>query len=402
MKQRLTSRSSPVSRRILFLGDFYGSPAKPIASGVLRFLSDRPETTLIIHEARRGCDAPAYGPDTDVDGVVSCLGTQWDYVRRLAAGKRRLPFVFVCAQCGLPSLRRRSASLVCDDSAVAEAAAALLKRHGLSEFGFVGTGLDATVAAWDVARREAFLGTLRADGFVPRVYEPPARPGSRAEFAALAAWLRALPKPCGLFVSCDQRAMHTLNICRAEGIAVPEKLQIVGADNETWICDSISPTLTSIELDFEGCGFRAAEALLALMDGAPGGGRTELFGVRRVVERMSTTDVHGSANRASRARDWIRLHADEPFTVAQLAKSMGCSVRTLQTSFRTVFGRTVWEDIAEARLEKAQRLLAATRTPIGEIPALVGFRSSYHFTRLFRTRTGMTMRDWRRRSRQST
>ena len=71
-------------------------------------------------------------------------------------------------------------------------------------------------------------------------------------------------------------------------------------------------------------------------------------------------------------------------------------MRTLQASYRTVFGTTVWEDIAAARLEKAQRLLAETRTPVGNIPELVGFDSPRHFARFFKARTGMSMRDWRR------
>lgn len=395
MKMRPSPNSSPFSRRILFLGEFAHSSIKPILSGVLRFLSGHPEMTLLIHEVQRDEDASTYGPDTDADGIISCLGSHESCVRALAARKKRLPFSFVCAQCNLPSLRRRAVSFSCDDHALAEMAAALLMRHGLAEFGFVGAGRDAELLAWNISRREAFVKALGAGGFSAHVYEAPDRSGSRTEFAALAVWLRALPKPCGLFVSCDQRAMHVLNICRAERIAVPEQIQIVGADNETWICDSISPTLSSIELDFEGAGFRAAEALLAMMDGSPCGGREETFGVRRVVERMSTTDTHGSASRAVRAREWIRRHAGEPLTVAQLARKMCCSVRTLQTSYRTVFGTTVWEDIAEARLEKARRLLKETKTPVGEIAQLVGFESSHHFAHYFKARTGMSMRDWR-------
>ena len=62
-----------------------------------------------------------------------------------------------------------------------------------------------------------------------------------------------------------------------------------------------------------------------------------------------------------------------------------------------VFSGSVRDDIAEARLEKAKRLLAETKTPVGEIPGLVGFESPLHFARFFKTRTGMSMRDWRRR-----
>jgi LacI family transcriptional regulator len=378
------------------MGDFAYSSTKSIVSGVIRGLSSRPDVELVIHGAHPSDDDTAYGFDTDVDGVITCRDIPRAFERRLVAARNRCPFVFINMPCILPYARRRSVSLVCDDDTVAAAAATLLVRHDLTEFGYVGSRIQPSWATWNISRRESFIAHLAERGFSTHVYTPtPKRAGARSETAALAAWLRALPKPCGLFVSYDQRAMRVLNICRAVGIAVPEQIQIVGADNEQWICESTSPTLSSIEPDFEGCGFRAAEALLEMMDGAPGG-RTETFGVRRVVQRMSTTDAHGSASRAVRARDWIRSHAGEPLTVAQLARKMCCSVRTLQRSYVTVFGTTVWDDIAEARMEKAQRLLVETKTPVGEIAELVGFESSHHFAHFFKAKTGMSMRDWRR------
>ena len=416
MRKNTARNPSPVSRRVLFLGDFAYSSVKAVVSGVFRALSGHPEVELVIHGAHPGDDDPAYGLDSDVDGVITCVGTYRGYVRKLAEPRRRRPFAFVCAPCDLPVLRRRSVSIVCDDDAVSEAAASLLVRHDLTEFGYVGSRLNATGAGWDAVRREAFVKALGARGFSAHIYEPtPWRGGSKAEFTALAAWLRALPKPCGLFVAYDQRAMRVLNICRAKGIAVPEQIQIVSADNEEWICESTLPTLTSIEPDFEGAGYRAAEALLNMINNAEcrmhnaqctmhnaqctmraAGEWTETFGVRRVVERMSTTDAHGSLSRAVRARDYIRTHTGEPLSVAAIAKKLGCSTRMLQKSYRTVYGATVRDDIAEARLEKAKRLLAETKTPVGEIPGLVGFESPLHFARHFKRRTGMSMRDWRR------
>jgi LacI family transcriptional regulator len=390
-------RSSPrFGRRILFFGDFAYASTKAIVSGVIRFLSGHPEVTLLIYGGHPGNGDDAFGFDLDVDGVITCIGTYKRHVRKLADSRKRRPFAFVCAACDLPSLRRNSVSLVCDDAAISEAAAALLTRHGLTEFGYVGSRLTATWAGWNAARRDAFVKALAARGFSAHVYRPlPRRAGFQAEFDALAAWLRELPKPCGLFASYDQRAMRVLNLCRAEGIAVPEQIHIVGVDNEGWICESTSPTLTSIEPDFEGAGYRAAEALLAMMDGEPGG-RTETFGVRRIVERMSTTDLHGSMARAVRARDLLRKAGDETPSVARLAASLGCSVRTLQTSYRAVYGTTVQADIVALRVERAKALLADTRIPVGEIPAKLGFASPMHFARLFRARTGMSMREWRK------
>ena len=412
--------ASYTPRRILFLGDFSYSSTKPIVSGAIRFLAEHPDVALHIHGAHPGDDDYEYGFDPEVDGVITCIGTYKRHVRKLAEVKRNRRFAFVCAPCDIPTLKRRSISLVCDEAAIAGAAASLFVRHGLKVFGYVGARLDAKRAGWDAARRDAFLQTLSALGFQADVYKsPPKKAGAVAEFAALASWLRDLPKPCGLFVAYDQRAMRVLNICRAEGIAVPEQIQIVSADNEEWICESTLPTLTSIEPDFEGAGYRAAEALLAMLNNAecrmqnaecagaecvgaaetksaPHEGAVETFGVRRVVERMSTADVHGSLSRAVRARDYIRTHAGESLSVAAVAKKLCCSTRMLQKSYKAVYGATVRDDIAEARLEKAKRLLTETKTPIGEIPGLVGFESPLHFARHFKTRTGMSMRDWRR------
>ena len=388
------------NRRILFFGDFAYASTKAIVSGVIRFLSSHPEVTLLIYGGHPGNGDDAFGFDFDIDGVITCIGTYKRHVRKLATTKKRRPFVFLCCPCDLPQLRRRSVSLVCDNAAISEAAAALLERHGLTEFGYVGSRLTATWAGWDAARKDAFVKALAARGYPAHVYRPlPRRAGFQAGFDALATWLRSLPKPCGLFVSYDQQAMRVLSICRAEGIAVPEQIQIIGADNEEWICESTSPTLSSIEPDFEGAGFRAAEALLAMMDGEPGG-RAETFGVRRIVQRMSTTDAHGSASRAVRARDYLRSHAGEPFGVAQLARSLNCSVRTLQVSYRTVFGKTLSDDIAMSRIDKAIGIIEGTKTPIGEIPEMVGYSSPVHFARMFKARTGMSMLECRRRARR--
>ena len=382
-------------RRILFIGNFAFSSTKTIASGAIRRLQDCPGVTLHIVGAHPYDEYGKYPVSTDCDGVITCCRMENPMARGLARRKPPIPFVFVLDPCLWPSLRPRSLSIICDNSAIAVEAADLFVRHDLREFGYVGARHENANTEWVAVRREAFAARLAEHGFSARAYSPTGR-SDEEESAALAAWLRALPKPCGLFVAYDQRARRVLEICRAEGISVPEQIQVIGVDNESWICESIRPTLSSIEPDFEGAGYRAAGALLEMMDGAGGAAATLTFGVRRVVQRMSTIDAHGSAGRAVRARDYIRTHAGEPFSVPMLAKRLGCSLRTLQLSYRTVFGTTVARDIAESRLDKARELLEGTDTPVGEIGELVGLDSQPHFARMFKARTGMSMAAWRR------
>ena len=71
----------------------------------------------------------------------------------------------------------------------------------------------------------------------------------------------------------------------------------------------------------------------------------------------------------------------------------------LQLSYKTVFGRTVQEDLADMRFERAKRLLSDSSIPVCDIPERLGFASPNHLMRLFKARTGMTMLQWRRNGR---
>ena len=122
----------------------------------------------------------------------------------------------------------------------------------------------------------------------------------------------------------------------------------------------------------------------------------QTFGVKCVEQRMSTTDIHGSVNRAVRAKKYMRDHLAEPLADGRLAALLGCSPRMLQLSYRAVFGRTVQEDLSEMRFERAKRLLSDSSIPVCDIPERLGFTSPNHLMRLFKARTGMTMLQWRR------
>ena len=387
-------------RHILFVANLAHDASRTIMAGVISRLSSRPDAMLLVrgfYEPDIGRECPL--AEEDVDGVISCVGFDDPVGHWFSRGRRGPPVAIVATGPGASEARRRTITLVCDEAEVGRAAAELLVRHDLKEFGFVGVRVNAENNPWNAARRDAYQSALARHGFTARVYDGSSASADAAQDAAnLSAWLRALPKPCGVFAANDLRAMNVLDACRMEGLSVAEQIQVVGVDNEPWICEKTSPTLTSIEPDFEGAGSRAAEAILAMIDGAKGGA-AETFGIRRVVQRMSTTDVHGDAGRAVRARDYIAAHADERIAVTEIARRLNCSKRTLQKSYAKVFGIRLTDEIAAAKVAKAKKLLSGKDTTIDEIPELVGFESPNHFKRVFKARTGMSMSQFRRRAR---
>ena len=385
------------TRRILLLADFAYASGKAVASGVLQFVSIHPGMDLLVHghtsEMPRLLERLV--PTSGIDGIISCFGTDMNFMQGIFESLPGVPVVFASVGRDVTSVpARRSAAIFCDHAPVASAAADLLVRHGLSEFGYVGSRYGKAGLTWDAERRDAFCSAVAKHGFRTSVYSPSSGDADK-ELADLSAWLLEIPKPCGILVSDDMRAMHVLNVCRADGIAVPEQIQVVGVDNEEWICSHTSPTLTSVEVDFEGCGRQAAETLLGMMEGRRYA-RESSFGIRRVAQRMSTTDMRGDANRAVRAREWIRTNCSRRIEGPECAAALGCSTRTLQLSYKSVFGRTLQQDLIEMRLEHAKELLSDTDIPVCHVPDFCGIKAASHFMRQFKALTGMTMLQYRR------
>src|SRR6185312_7266444 len=110
---------------------------------------------------------------------------------------------------------------------------------------------------------------LREDGFPCHVYSPISRrrfldswEGGQQD---LAEWLGELPKPVGVIAVHDLRALCVLDACRRRGLAVPEKVAVIGVDNDEPLCNLCDPPLTSVILDHEHMGFQAAALLDRMM-----------------------------------------------------------------------------------------------------------------------------------------
>ena len=294
--------------------------------------------------------------------------------------------------------RRPCALLLTDERTLAAEAAKLFRRNGLSHFAFVGS---PTSGRWSEARQRFFRAALRDMGMDLDVFAAGSATSWLEQERALAAWLKSLPKPCGVWAAFDQRAKHVLDACRLAGISVPSQIQVLGVDNDTPICEQTVPSLSSLMPDFESGGFAAASFLDGILRGGRGqphgsGGRTTLyFAFKGVVERLSTADDNGTARRISAAREFIRQHATSGIDVPHVASSLGISVRLLQRDYRAVTGRTVLREIQEEKLAHVKKMLRKTTTPIDGIGRFCGFKSPAHLKTLFKARFGMTMSAYR-------
>jgi AraC-like DNA-binding protein len=85
----------------------------------------------------------------------------------------------------------------------------------------------------------------------------------------------------------------------------------------------------------------------------------------------------------------------KPPSLVRLAKRVGCTPEHLARTFRSSYGFTVRGWIEARRVEEGKRRLAASREPIGDIAAQLGFCDNAHFARAFRRATSVSPREFR-------
>lgn len=383
--------------RIMVLLGMGSAASRAIIKGILRYAATdrRLEVLVRNREAIPGelTDIGDWRPDGILVGETTLTATVPSSVRAAVVvhGTGAVPFAGTGH--GPAALPGGIVQMQCDDAAVGRLAAEHLLRHNMRNFGCV---VALNSANWSAAREKSFAEAVREAGFeVKPSFRVEGGMDLTQERKALAAWMKGLPKPCGIFAVSDWRAWHVLDVCRECGIEVPHTAQVLGVDNEEYICEQTMPTLSSIEPDFEGGGYEAMHVLVAMLSGRGAPDARIVYGIRGLVERQSTRDDRGTARLVNRALDFIRLHAASGGTAAEAVKAAGCSASLLQRHFRKTVGRTVTEEIHRVRLEKACKLLRRTDTPIGEIAALCGYKDEIFLKVLFRRTFGQTMRDYR-------
>lgn len=92
-------------------------------------------------------------------------------------------------------------------------------------------------------------------------------------------------------------------------------------------------------------------------------------------------------------RGYLDVHLEDA-TLARAAQAMGVSERSLQRKLADA-GAAFQDELGDARVRAAQRLLLDGDAPLTTIALQVGCASLQHFNTLFKRRTGQTPGQWR-------
>lgn len=176
------------------------------------------------------------------------------------------------------------------------------------------------------------------------------------------------------------------------GVRVEANLNLVQSEDEGWLCSGgslagVDACLRAVQaLTDRETARQLARMLVTELDRGP----QTLYMPPPGWRRHSDAEIR-------QLQSQIEADCAAPLSLAELAKAIHVSVRTLQRRFEAATGVTPIQYQQALRLARAQALLEGGRQSVADVAEAVGYTDRVAFGRLFKRLTGSTPAAWRQR-----
>ncbi len=114
---------------------------------------------------------------------------------------------------------------------------------------------------------------------------------------------------------------------------------------------------------------------------------------------LAATQAHqalgGTGALVQQARLLLRQNTEEVVDMRKLAASLGLGYDNFRRVFKEQIGLAPHQYHLQLRIARAKELLHATDNTVKQIAATLNFKDPYHFSKIFKKRTGVSPRQWR-------
>jgi LacI family transcriptional regulator len=281
-------------------------------------------------------------------------------------------------------------------------AAQLVADHFLSR-GFSSFAFYSDSANWSYEERGVgFVSALKKAGHVCdwfKWHESPAFCIDRQQWKRKRDWLalemKKPRKPLALFAANDQLALDVLEAAEKAGIAIPDEIAVVGAENYLLAPDAMHTPISSVDTNLEELGYRGAELLDKLMSGQECPEDPIRIPAAALVVRKSSDLLAVRHPGVARTLRFIWEHCHEPIGVKDLVTVAAMSPRGLQQAFQDHLNRSPGHELHRARIDRAKKLLKESSYKIEVLAGMCGYQSANSFTIAFKQSTGMSPAQFR-------
>ena len=378
----MTKRTYRKVPRVALLVETTRTYTREVLGGVKRFIAAHGPWSTFLELRALDSAPPAWLRDWDGDGILTRTFTQ--------------EMADLISRTGLPAVELRATNLKgdrpfvgMDNASIGRSVAEHFFERGYRQF----AAYSLRTERFFIERVQNFVRSVESYGC--RCFElPETLSDSAADWEksqdTLINWLSLLPKPVGIFAANDQLGVRLLDACQRAGVAVPEEVAVVGAENEETLCSFATPALTSVRFDGQTVGYKAAELLERLMSGKSVKQRETLIPPKGIIVRASSDELVINDRLVANAVRLIREDANKGLNVDNLCKRLNVSRSTLDRRMKSALNRSPKEEISRIRFREVERLLIETDLTMETIAELTGFTHSHYLQAAFRQIYGET------------
>jgi len=295
---------------------------------------------------------------------------------------------------GLPSLEF-------DPADIAAQARDHFFERGLHHFAFFPDDANPPVRI----RQNAYVKAMASEGHDVHIIPAPASQTHEQDWQQsaqqLGEHLKRLPKPLGILCFSDEWGLKVLEACQRVGLSVPEDVAVLGINNNTLVCESLSTPLSSVMLDMEAWAYEACRMLDAVMDGKPAPKGLTPFPTGGVVTRRSTDVVATDHPEVAKAVKFIAESYHKPIGVDDVVEATRMTRPGLKRAFSRHLRRSIREEIQRVRVRHIKRLLTETDYTLETIAKEVGLAGARQLHQTFDRVETLTPRQYRLQHRDS-
>ena len=149
------------------------------------------------------------------------------------------------------------------------------------------------------------------------------------------------------------------------------------------IIDSYNLILNEVKVQKPLFQFRACSAILALI--------AEIL----IIDRRNAQPNHYQKT-VEKAKAIMKVNCFGNISMPEIAEQSGASVALLNEIFKAYTSMTPYQYFIHIKIQKAQDLLEKEDISVKETAFRLGFKDQYHFSRLFKSKTGYTPSEWKK------
>lgn len=203
-------------------------------------------------------------------------------------------------------------------------------------------------------------------------------------------WLSSLPKPIGLFACDDSYALQVTEVCKINGIGIPNEISLLGVDNDELICNLSDPPISSIVLDTYKGGYDAGRILDMFFKGERKEPCNIVIQPIRLELRQSTEKYDINNEYVLKVVNFIGNNFKQEIGIDSLTKLVPLSRRNLEVKFKEEVGTSIYQFILSCRVDYFAHLLLTTERSLFDIALESGFNDCKNISRVFKKFKGCT------------